>query len=216
MRSRLTSCAEYSSWSMGSPSGRFHQEDQWSFRGRRRARSLQFPGCWYVWWIWWNFQAAGEARSMASLDWLDWSMLYGCFVDETTPQHWRFLPVRIGLMLRTKHNSEVTCSRMIMRGDVPFLRVIRIIPREMRDKLPQHYISLLETTVWSPMWLLLSDFFWQLQRGYQNQNTFIKQCWNWCFFTIADLAYTFLLWIFLFYYFDTSDGLPFQVWINGL
>ena len=35
-----------------------------------------------------------------------------------------------------------------MRGDVPFLRIVKSIPREMRDKLPQEYISILETTVW--------------------------------------------------------------------
>lgn len=34
-----------------------------------------------------------------------------------------------------------------MRGDVPFLRIVKSIPREMRDKLPQEYISILETTV---------------------------------------------------------------------
>lgn len=39
--------------------------------------------------------------------------------------------------------------RMVMRGDIPYLRIPRTIPREMRDKLPQEYLSLLETTVWS-------------------------------------------------------------------
>ena len=34
-----------------------------------------------------------------------------------------------------------------MRGEVPFLRIILAIPREMRDRLPQEYLSLLETTV---------------------------------------------------------------------
>jgi hypothetical protein len=34
-----------------------------------------------------------------------------------------------------------------MREDIPFIRVLRLIPREMRDKLPQEYIALLETTV---------------------------------------------------------------------
>jgi hypothetical protein len=34
-----------------------------------------------------------------------------------------------------------------MREEIPFIRVLRLIPREMRDKLPQEYISLLETTV---------------------------------------------------------------------
>lgn len=37
---------------------------------------------------------------------------------------------------------------MVMRGDIPFLRIVKSIPREMRDKLPQEYISILETTVW--------------------------------------------------------------------
>ncbi|KAF7130954.1 hypothetical protein CNMCM5793_003889 [Aspergillus hiratsukae] len=36
--------------------------------------------------------------------------------------------------------------RMLMREEIPFTRVLRSIPREMRDKLPQEYISLLETT----------------------------------------------------------------------
>jgi hypothetical protein len=36
---------------------------------------------------------------------------------------------------------------MLMREEIPFIRVLRLIPREMRDKLPQEYISLLETTV---------------------------------------------------------------------
>ncbi|PLN84478.1 RNA polymerase I-specific transcription initiation factor Rrn7 [Aspergillus taichungensis] len=36
--------------------------------------------------------------------------------------------------------------RMLMRGEVPFLRIILAIPREMRDRLPQEYLSLLETT----------------------------------------------------------------------
>ncbi|XHF97989.1 hypothetical protein AWENTII_001562 [Aspergillus wentii] len=35
--------------------------------------------------------------------------------------------------------------RMVMREEVPFVRVIKSIPREMRDKLPQEYLSLLET-----------------------------------------------------------------------
>lgn len=34
-----------------------------------------------------------------------------------------------------------------MREDIPFIRVLRLIPRDMRDKLPQEYIALLETTV---------------------------------------------------------------------
>lgn len=34
-----------------------------------------------------------------------------------------------------------------MQGDVPYFRIIKTIPREMRDKLPQEYLSLLETTV---------------------------------------------------------------------
>ncbi|PYH64700.1 TFIIB-type zinc finger domain-containing protein [Aspergillus vadensis CBS 113365] len=35
---------------------------------------------------------------------------------------------------------------MVMRGDVPFIRIVKIIPRDMRDKLPQEFISILETT----------------------------------------------------------------------
>ncbi|KAL4891631.1 hypothetical protein BDV59DRAFT_181367 [Aspergillus ambiguus] len=36
--------------------------------------------------------------------------------------------------------------RMVMRGEVPYIRVIKLIPREMRDKLPQEYLALIETT----------------------------------------------------------------------
>ena len=36
---------------------------------------------------------------------------------------------------------------MVMRGEVPFIRIVKDIPREMRDRLPQEFISLLETTV---------------------------------------------------------------------
>lgn len=50
-------------------------------------------------------------------------------------------------MLFIGYNLTCECSRMVMRGDVPFLRIVKSIPREMRDKLPQEYISILETTV---------------------------------------------------------------------
>ncbi|KAE8134117.1 hypothetical protein BDV38DRAFT_166945 [Aspergillus pseudotamarii] len=36
--------------------------------------------------------------------------------------------------------------RMIMYGDIPYIRITRSIPREMRDKLPQEYLSIIETT----------------------------------------------------------------------
>lgn len=36
---------------------------------------------------------------------------------------------------------------MIMYGDIPYIRITRSIPREMRDKLPQEYLSIMETTV---------------------------------------------------------------------
>ncbi|KAE8353148.1 RNA polymerase I-specific transcription initiation factor Rrn7 [Aspergillus coremiiformis] len=36
--------------------------------------------------------------------------------------------------------------RMVMREDIPYIRIIRSIPRDMRDKLPQEYLSILETT----------------------------------------------------------------------
>ncbi|KAK5696428.1 hypothetical protein LTS12_028567, partial [Elasticomyces elasticus] len=35
---------------------------------------------------------------------------------------------------------------MVMKEDVPYLRIVRLIPRDMRDRLPQHYIALLETS----------------------------------------------------------------------
>jgi RNA polymerase I-specific transcription initiation factor RRN7 len=34
-----------------------------------------------------------------------------------------------------------------MRNDIPYYRVFLHIPRDMKDKLPQEYIALLETTV---------------------------------------------------------------------
>lgn len=34
-----------------------------------------------------------------------------------------------------------------MRGDVPFIRIVKHVPREMRDKLPSQYVSLLEPRV---------------------------------------------------------------------
>ena len=46
---------------------------------------------------------------------------------------------------------------MVMRGDVPFLRIVKTIPREMRDKLPQEYISILETTVWYRVRMVLPE-----------------------------------------------------------
>ncbi|PYH41405.1 TFIIB-type zinc finger domain-containing protein [Aspergillus saccharolyticus JOP 1030-1] len=36
--------------------------------------------------------------------------------------------------------------RMAIRGEMPFIRVIKDIPREMRDRLPQHFIAIIETT----------------------------------------------------------------------
>ncbi|KAB8232215.1 TFIIB-type zinc finger domain-containing protein [Aspergillus alliaceus] len=36
--------------------------------------------------------------------------------------------------------------RMIMCGEIPYIRVTRSIPREMRDKLPQQFLSIIETT----------------------------------------------------------------------
>lgn len=36
---------------------------------------------------------------------------------------------------------------MAMRGDIPFFRALRYIPREMRDKLPPEYIARLEPRV---------------------------------------------------------------------
>jgi hypothetical protein len=36
---------------------------------------------------------------------------------------------------------------MVMREEVPYIRVIKSIPRDIRDKLPQEYLALIETTV---------------------------------------------------------------------
>ncbi|KAI9043311.1 uncharacterized protein KD926_003841 [Aspergillus affinis] len=35
---------------------------------------------------------------------------------------------------------------MIVRGEIPYIRVVKDIPREMRDKLPQEYLSIIETS----------------------------------------------------------------------
>ena len=43
-----------------------------------------------------------------------------------------------------------------MYGDIPYIRITRSIPREMRDKLPQEYLSMIETTVCAPV-LFLKD-----------------------------------------------------------
>lgn len=36
---------------------------------------------------------------------------------------------------------------MAIRGEMPFIRIIKDIPREMRDRLPPQFIAILETTV---------------------------------------------------------------------
>ena len=36
---------------------------------------------------------------------------------------------------------------MAMRGDFPFIRVLKSVPSEMRDKLPSEFVSNLETKV---------------------------------------------------------------------
>lgn len=58
-----------------------------------------------------------------------------------------------------------------MKGDVPYLRIIRLIPREMRDRLPQHYIALLETSVRCPIrYIALQDSNKSVQRLPKNEH----------------------------------------------
>lgn len=47
-------------------------------------------------------------------------------------------------------------DRLVMKEDVPYLRIVRLIPRDMRDRLPQHYIALLETSVRCPICYIVS------------------------------------------------------------
>ncbi|KAL4741895.1 hypothetical protein BDV11DRAFT_212504 [Aspergillus similis] len=42
--------------------------------------------------------------------------------------------------------SVMDFHRMVLRNDIPYYRVFLHIPRDMKDKLPQEYIALLETT----------------------------------------------------------------------
>lgn len=44
-------------------------------------------------------------------------------------------------------SNYLNVFRMAMRGDIPYIRIIREIPQEMREKLPQGYITALETKV---------------------------------------------------------------------
>lgn len=43
-----------------------------------------------------------------------------------------------------------------MRQEIPFIRAVREVPREMRDRLPQEYMGALDTRVMFPWSLLLS------------------------------------------------------------
>ncbi|OOF97187.1 hypothetical protein ASPCADRAFT_165775 [Aspergillus carbonarius ITEM 5010] len=52
----------------------------------------------------------------------------------------------LGALLMRLPVSLGDLHRMVMRGDVPFIRIVKAIPREMRDKLPPEFISILETT----------------------------------------------------------------------
>ncbi|PYI04964.1 RNA polymerase I-specific transcription initiation factor Rrn7 [Aspergillus sclerotiicarbonarius CBS 121057] len=52
----------------------------------------------------------------------------------------------LGALLMRLPVSVGDLHRMVMRGDVPFIRIVKVIPREMRDKLPSEFISILETT----------------------------------------------------------------------
>jgi len=44
-----------------------------------------------------------------------------------------------------------------MREEVPYIRVIKSIPRDMRDRLPQEYLSALDTRVSKNACLCLID-----------------------------------------------------------
>lgn len=47
-------------------------------------------------------------------------------------------------VLRTYAN---VCVRMAIRGDIPFIRIVKAVPREMKDKLPPEFIGRLEPNV---------------------------------------------------------------------
>lgn len=51
----------------------------------------------------------------------------------------------LGALLLRLPVTIADMHRMIMREEIPFIRIIKSIPREMRDKLPQTYLSILET-----------------------------------------------------------------------
>ncbi|KAL5359701.1 RNA polymerase I-specific transcription initiation factor Rrn7 [Aspergillus floccosus] len=52
----------------------------------------------------------------------------------------------LGALLMRLPISVGDFHRMVLREEVPYIRVIKSIPREIRDKLPQEYLSLIETT----------------------------------------------------------------------
>ncbi|KAF9885801.1 Pol I core factor CF [Aspergillus nanangensis] len=53
----------------------------------------------------------------------------------------------LGALLMRLPVSVGDFHQMVIHGDVPYIRVIRTIPREMRDKLPQELRSIIETTL---------------------------------------------------------------------
>ncbi|KAL1854658.1 hypothetical protein Plec18170_004749 [Paecilomyces lecythidis] len=52
----------------------------------------------------------------------------------------------LGALLLRLPVGIVDIHRFAMRQEIPFIRVVREIPREMRDRLPQEYIGALDTT----------------------------------------------------------------------
>ncbi|KKK17398.1 hypothetical protein AOCH_003598 [Aspergillus ochraceoroseus] len=52
----------------------------------------------------------------------------------------------LGAFLMRLPTSIGDFYRMVMRNDIPYFRVLIHIPRDMKDKLPQEYMALLETT----------------------------------------------------------------------
>ncbi|RAL09840.1 TFIIB-type zinc finger domain-containing protein [Aspergillus homomorphus CBS 101889] len=69
----------------------------------------------------------------------------------TTPTKWPRLIDSIALcyiaaLLMRLPVSIEGFHRMAIRGEIPFIRIIKDIPRDMRDRLPPQFIAILETT----------------------------------------------------------------------
>ena len=79
-------------------------------------------------------------------------MLLGGFVIKTSGfcfgyawvGHFIFIFIFVVMVICSNY---LNVFRMVMRGEIPYIRITREIPQEMREKLPQGYITALETKV---------------------------------------------------------------------